>query len=581
MTKWTSRTARLALLLAATLLFSPHAATAQTAPSKKSTAAQPAGSEWWRHAVIYEIYPRSFGDTNADGMGDLNGITEHLDFLQQLGIDGIWIAPCFPSPQVDFGYDVSDYKAIAPEYGTMADFDRLMAEAKKRNIRILLDFVVNHTSDKHPWFVESASSRTNPKANWYMWQNGKGADGKQVPNNWQSLFGHSAWEWNPKRNQFYYHMFYKEQPDLNWRNPEVRKAMYDVMRFWMDKGVSGFRLDAVSTLFEDPKLTDDPIEPGTNAYGDPKIKHVHTDNLPEVHDVFKQMRQVVNQYPGGVLVGETYLPSAAEMAKVYGNGKEINLPMATQVGFTNKRSATEIGKKLNELMLLPKSDTPLLVFDNHDNVRSWDRYGEGLDDAQRAQFAKVIAATLLAPRGSALMYYGQEIGMKTTTPTRVEDVQDPIGKTGWPKEKGRDGERTPMQWNEDKNAGFSTADKTWLPVPDTYKQVNVADEEKDPDSVLNFYKAMLKLRHDNPVFENGDYQGINNLNPNVLSFLRKTPTGTVLVAINYSDSPQKANYGAQGKQAKTLLSTFAKADDTQDLTNMTLPAFGVFIGQIK
>jgi alpha-glucosidase len=570
---------RLAAVLLLVTAFSSPVLVAQNAPGKEPAAAS-TGSEWWRHAVIYEIYPRSFGDTNGDGMGDLNGITEHLDFLQQLGVDGIWIAPCFPSPQVDFGYDVSDYKAIAPEYGTMADFDRLMSEAKKRNIRVLLDFVVNHTSDRHPWFTESASSRNNPKANWYVWQNGKGPEGKQVPNNWQSVFGHSAWEWNSKRDQFYYHMFYKQQPDLNWRNPEVQKAMYDVMRFWMDKGVSGFRLDAVSTLFEDPNLTDDPVEPGANAYGDPNIKHLHTDNLPEVHGVFRQMRQVVNQYPGGVLVGETYLPNAAEMAKVYGNGEEINLPMATQVGFTNKRSVPEIRKKLNELMTLPNDDTPLLVFDNHDNVRSWDRYGEGLDDAQRAQFAKVIAATLLAPRGSALMYYGEEIGMKTTTPTRVEDVQDPIGKIGWPKEKGRDGERTPMQWNEDKNAGFSTADKTWLPVPPTYKNVNVTDELKDHDSVLNFYIAMLKLRRD-PIFVTGDYQPVNNQDPNILSFLRKTSSGIVLVAMNYSNSSQKASYSAQGKQAKTLLSTFSKTDATEDLTNLTMPPFGVFIGRIQ
>lgn len=545
--------------------------------------AQSADANWWHHAVIYEIYPRSFGDTNGDGLGDLNGITEHLDYLKDLGIDAIWISPCFPSPQVDFGYDVSDYKAIAPEYGTMADFDRLMAEARKRNIRILLDFVVNHTSDKHPWFIESASSRTNPKADWYVWHDGKGPDKKQPPNNWISGFGGSAWQWVPARNQFYYHFFYKQQPDLNWRNPEVQKAMYDVMRFWMDKGVSGFRLDAVDTLFEDPNLHDNPVEqPGKNAYGDPILENKYTESLPEIHDVFKQMREVVNHYPGGVLVGETYYPTASEMAQTYGkNDDEINLPMATQIGFTNKRSVPEIRKKLDDVMSLPKDETPLLVFDNHDNPRSWDRYGQGLTPAQRDQFAKVIAATLLAPRGSALMYYGEEIGMKTTVPTRRQDVQDPIGRTGWPKEKGRDGERTPMQWNDSKDAGFSTSNHTWLPVPPTYKTVNVAAEDKDPNSVLSFYRAMLHLRHDNATLRDGDYKGVGEQSPNVLSFVRSGPEGKVLVAINYSASPQKASYSSEGKQAKALLSTFAKPGESLDLGSVHLPAFGVFIGQIQ
>jgi alpha-glucosidase len=542
----------------------------------------PAEEPWWRHAVIYEIYPRSFGDTNGDGLGDLNGITAHLDYLKDLGIDAIWITPCFPSPQVDFGYDVSDYTAIAPEYGTMADFNRLMAEAKKRNLRVLLDFVVNHTSDHHPWFVESSSSRVNPKADWYVWVDGNGPDHREAPNNWTSLFGGSAWQWGSQRRQFYYHFFYRQQPDLNWRNPAVRKAMYDVMRFWMDKGVSGFRLDAVDALFEDPDLTPDPVRPGKNAYGDPNVEHLHTSNLPEIHDVFREMRQVVNRYPGGVLVGETYYATAAEMAKTYGRGDELNLPMATQVGFTNQRSVPTIRKKLDELMSLPWGDTPLLVFDNHDNPRSWDRYGQGLDDAQRTQFAKIIAATLLMPRGSALMYYGQEIGMKTTTPTRREDVKDPIGRAGWPKEKGRDGERTPMQWNESKDAGFSTADSTWLPVPPSSKHFNVADEEKDPNSILNFYKSLLHLRKQNAALRDGEYQGINEQDPNVLAFVRTSPdAGKLLVVLNYTSASQTEDYRRQGARAETLLSTFEEPGHVQALGSLTLPPLGVFIGHVQ
>jgi alpha-glucosidase len=451
-----------------------------------------------------------------------------------------------------------------------------------RNRCVLLDFVVNHTSDQHPWFIESASSRTNPKADWYVWVDGKGPDHRQVPNNWTSVFGGPAWQWGPQRQQFYYHFFYRQQPDLNWRNPQVRTAMYNVMRFWMNKGVSGFRLDAVEALFEDPHLTPDPVKPGRNAYGDPNVQHVHTSDLPEIHDVFREMRQVVNQYPGGVLVGEAYYPTTAEMATIYGHDDEVNLPMATQVGFTNERSAPEIRKRLDSLMALPDRDTPLLVFDNHDNVRSWDRYGEGLDARQHVQVAKVIAATLLAPRGSALIYYGQEIGMKTTPPTRREDVKDPIGRAGWPKEKGRDGERTPMQWSEAKDAGFSTAEKTWLPVPPEYKQCNVADEERDPNSILNFYKALLRLRRDNAAFRDGGYQGINEQDGNVLAFVRtSTHAGTLLVALNYTDQAQTEDYRRQGGKAKCLLSTFAPPGQTQDLSHLALPPFGVYIGQVQ
>src|SRR5271170_5780053 len=267
---------------------------------------------WWKHAVIYEIYPRSFQDSNGDGIGDINGITSRLDYLKDLGIDAIWISPMYPSPGVDYGYDISDYTAIDPEYGTMADFDHMVAEAKARGIRVIMDYVINHTSDQNAWFKESRSSRDNPKRDWYIWRDGKvGPDGKmQPPNNWQSWFGHSAWTWDETTKQYYYHYFYVQQPDLNWRNLEVRKAMYDVLRFWMRHGVDGFRIDAVSRLFEDPELRDDPYLPGYNAYGDRNIEHKYTDNFPEVHEVLKELRKVVNEFPGDpVLVTEADEPN--------------------------------------------------------------------------------------------------------------------------------------------------------------------------------------------------------------------------------------------------------------------------------
>ena len=472
----------LAVCLAASGLFAQTTVVASgSVPTTDNT--------WWKHAVIYEIYPRSFQDSNGDGIGDLNGITERLDYLQALGVDAIWISPMYPSPQVDFGYDISDYENVDPQYGTLKDFDRLVAEAKKRNIRVILDMVLNHTSDKHKWFIESASSRTNKKRNWYVWNDGKpGPDGKPVPpNNWVSLFGGSAWEWMPRTKSFYYHRFYKQQPDLNWRNPEVEKAMFGAMQFWLNRGVAGYRLDAIPTLFEDTQLRDEPVLGGTNAQGDPNLNHVYTDNLPEVHGVIRRMRAMVAKYPDTkypgdrVLIGETYLPNTAELDKWYGGAEkdELQLPMDMIVGFSNKLDANTFRKRISEVETQVHGSQPLLVFDNHDNIRSWERYGDGVHNTQ---IAKLIAAMLFTTRATALMYYGEELGMRTTTPTRVEDVKDPIGKTGWPKEKGRDGERTPMQWDATPpQAGFSTSATTWLPVASNYKTVNVQTELADPE----------------------------------------------------------------------------------------------------
>ncbi|MGB8325527.1 MAG: alpha-glucosidase, partial [Candidatus Acidiferrum sp.] len=478
---------------------SPAAGETQTT----ATAAQSRQDPWWKRAVIYEIYPRSFQDSTGDGVGDINGITSRLDYLRGLGIDAIWISPMYPSPLVDFGYDVSDYTAIDPLYGSMADFDHLVAEAKKRDIRIIMDLVPNHTSDQHPWFKESRSSRTNPKRDWYIWRDGKGPG--QPPNNWQSWFGHSAWKLDPTTNQYYYHHFYVQQPDLNWRNPEVRKAMYDVMRFWLDHGVAGFRLDAVSRLFEDPNLHDDPIVAGTNAYGDPNIVHKYTDNLPEVHDVLREMRKVVDAYPGNpVLISEADEPNITELTKMYGaKNDEIQLPMDFQIADVNRLSAPEFRKLLDEVERNPAGGQPHFFFSNHDQDRTWDRYGDG---AHNEQIAKLMATLLLTVRATPLLYYGEEIGMRTTTPARKEDVQDPIGILGWPKEKGRDGERTPMQWDTSKNAGFTTSDHPWLPIPPSASKYNVQVESQEPDSVFTFYRRLIDLRRNQNGLRNGSYQ---------------------------------------------------------------------------
>ena len=542
---------------------------------------------WWRHAVIYEVYPRSFGDSNADGIGDLNGITAHLDYLKSLGVDAIWITPFYPSPQIDFGYDISDYTAVDPQFGTMADFDRLLAEAKKRNLRIINDMVLNHTSDKDPWFIESASSRNNPKADWYVWKDAKPNGGP--PNDWQSEFGHSAWQWVPARKQFYYHRFYKEQPDLNWENPAVRKAMYDVCRFWMAKGVMGFRLDAITSLFEDVALTDDPLltgaEAGMDAFGEKKRKRVYTDNLPAVHEVLRELRKVVNEYPGRVLIGETYLPNVGELLKMYGrNDDELQLPMDTQLAFVNKLDVSLFRQKLAEAETRLNGNVPLFLFSNHDNPRIINRYGDGKHDGA---IARLLATLLFSVRDAAQMYYGDEIGMVDHDPARVEDVRDPVGRTGWPKEKGRDGERTPMQWNNGVDAGFSTAKTTWLPVGGDYKTVNVAAEEKDPNSLLNYYSKLIHLRKENPQLQDGDFVPVDESNNKVLSYLRKTKDGkAVLVSLNFTGSDQTANIdsagkGVSGTHAKLIVASYANAPGVSDLSKISLPPYGSYVAEIQ
>ncbi|HTV83557.1 MAG TPA: alpha-amylase family glycosyl hydrolase [Acidobacteriaceae bacterium] len=426
--------------------------------------------DWWKNAVIYEIYPRSFQDSNGDGIGDLNGITARLDYLEKLGINAIWLTPIYPSPQVDFGYDISDYDNIDPQYGTLADFDRLVAEAHKRHIGIIMDLVLNHTSDQHPWFKESESSRTNPKANWYMWRDPKIVDGhREPPNNWESLFGGSAWQWDPARQQYYYHRFYIQQPDLNWNNPQVRQAMYNVERFWIHHGVAGFRLDAITSLFEDPQDRNEPYvlgpdgKPLINAYGDKVVQTVYTDDLPEVHTVVRQLRLVADQTSGRevVLIGETYLDSVADLRSWYGaHNDELELPMDMEIGFINQFNVPLFRRRINEAETEINGHEPLFVFDNHDNPR-WDRYqfdaaGKSIFGygPQHDDIGRVLSTILFASRDTAMMYYGDEIGMVTTPPTRRADVRDPIGIRGWPKEKGRDGERTPMQWNDSRMRDF-------------------------------------------------------------------------------------------------------------------------------
>jgi alpha-glucosidase len=545
----------------------------QSAVQRQSVDAE--GHQWWQHAVFYEIYPRSFADSNNDGTGDLNGISSKMSYLHDLGVDAIWITPCYPSPQVDFGYDISDYRNIDPTYGNLNDFDHMVGEGKKHHVRIIMDFVANHTSDQHPWFLDSKSSRSAPHRDWYIWRDGK-APG-EPPNNWESLFGGPAWKFDATTDQYYYHFFYVQQPDLNWRNPAVEKVMLDTMHWWYERGVAGFRLDAVDTLFEDPRLRDNPILPGTNSQGDPNMENKYNQGLPEDHIVLQKMRKVADE-SGAVLIGETPADTIADLDRYYGtNGNELQLPMDFMFTNVDKLSPPEFRRRIAAVNAAP--GWPVFVISNHDIVRSYNRYGDGVhNDA----IAKLMAAFYLTLRGTPIMYYGEEIGMENNDPKRKEDVKDPIGRTGWPKEKGRDGERTPMQWNTVPNAGFSK--KTpWLPVPPSYKTHNVASESKDPNSILNLYKKVLALRHTNEALLEGSYTALNDNDPNVMSYLRSCKGTGVLVVLNMSSSTQKAifNLSKEGFGHSTLKTLIASQGASVKDNEVNLEPFGLLIAEVN
>jgi len=534
------------------------------------------GHQWWQHAVFYELYPRSFADSNNDGIGDLKGITAKLDYLKDLGIDAIWITPCFPSPQVDFGYDVSDYENIDPMYGTLGDFDRLVAEGKKRNIKIILDFVVNHSSDQHKWFIDSKSSRTSTHRDWYIWRDGKAAN--EPPNNWTSTFGGPAWQLDPATNQYYYHYFYIQQPDLNWRNPAVKDAMFDQTRFWYKRGVAGFRLDAVDTLYEDPNLKDNPVLPGTDKFGMPNTNEINNKKLPEVHEALRGLRKVADEY-GAVLIGETWTKDVSELRDYYGeHNNELQMPMDLLMTGFKERSAPTYRAHINAVE--SAGGWPVFVITNHDIVRSYTRYADG---AHNDDIAKLMAGLYLTLRGTPIMYYGEEIGMENNDPKRKEDVKDPEGRAGWPKEIGRDGERTPMQWNDSANAGFSKA-KPWLPVPPSYKTHNVATEMKDQNSVLSFYRQLLALRHKEPALLDGDYTSINEDDPHALAYLRRYKDEAILVVLNMSASDQGVRFdlsslGFASPKLSVLLTSFHKPL-TGMADSLPMEPYSVFIAKI-
>ena len=500
---------------------------------------------WWRNGIFYQVYPRSFQDTDADGVGDLRGIIERLPYLESLGIDAVWLSPIFPSPMADFGYDISDYTGIDPLFGTMADFDALIEAAHARGLKLILDLVPNHTSDRHPWFAESRSSRDNPKRDWYIWRDGRPDGGP--PNNWLSEFGGSAWQHDPETDQYYYHAFLREQPDLNWRNAAVREAIHDVMRFWLARGVDGFRVDVIWHLIKDSDFRDNPQNPHYVEGRPPHEKTLtqYSTDQPEVHEVIAGMRRVIDEFAGRVLIGEIYLP-LQRLVAYYGNDLGgAHLPFNFAL-LSTLWSARSIGKIIADYeAALPAGAWPNWVLGNHDRPRIASRVGQ--------EQARVAAMLLLTLRGTPTLYYGDEIGMHQV-PIAPDQVRDPFEKNVPGIGVGRDSCRTPMQWDATDNSGFS-AGVPWLPLADDFAHENVVNLDADTKSILSLYKALIALRRMLPQLVTGTYEPVA-AQGDLLLYRRKSEGQAVTVALNLGAEPVSVTSNSIGFGSKILLSTF-------------------------
>jgi alpha-glucosidase len=499
---------------------------------------------WWRKGIFYQIYPRSFQDSNGDGVGDIRGIIERLPYLSGLGVDAIWLSPVFPSPMADFGYDISDYVGIDPLFGTKADFDALVSAAHDAGLKIILDLVPNHTSDQHPWFIESRSSRENPKRDWYLWRDPR-SDGS-APNNWMSEFGGSAWALDAATGQYYYHAFLAQQPDLNWRNPEVRAAIYDVMRFWLRKGVDGFRVDVIWHLIKDAQFRDNPPNPGFRTDRPPheRLLPRYTADQAEVQDVIAEMRGVIDEFDDRVLIGEIYLPFERLVA-YYGKdlaGAHLPFNFALLSAPWNARAIEKIIAEYEAA--LPSGAWPNWVLGNHDRPRVASRVGQ-------AQ-ARVAAMLLLTLRGTPTLYYGDEIGMHQVA-IAPDQVRDPFEKNVPGIGVGRDGCRTPMQWDATPQAGFSSA-QPWLPLPDDYVHENAANLAADRQSTLSLYRALIKLRKQTPALVSGAYVPLA-AEGELLLYKRQDDEGSLLIALNLGGEPVTVGSDTIGLGGEVLLST--------------------------
>ncbi len=503
--------------------------------------------------MIYQIYPRSFQDTNADGIGDLKGIERRLDYLTSLGVDAIWISPIYPSPMADFGYDVADYCDVDSRFGVLADFDSLLAQAHARGLRILLDFVPNHTSDRHPWFVASRTSRDHPKRDWYIWRD-PAPDGGP-PNNWISDFGGSAWEWDTATGQYYYHAFLQEQPDLNWRHPAVQAAMYDVMRFWFDRGVDGLRIDVLWHLVKAADFPDNPPNPAYRpAMGDMhRVLQLHSTDQPEVHAIAADMRAVADRYGAGgrgerVLIGEIYLP-VERLLHYYGRERvEVHLPLNFQLIDAPWQARSLATLIADYEAALPPGAWPNWVLGNHDRSRVATKRGE-------AQ-ARIAAMLLLTLRGTPTLYYGDELGLSDVAIPPAE-VQDPRELREPGLALGRDPVRTPMPWDGSGNAGFTTA-RPWLPLHADWPIRNVARMAEEPHSILTLHRRLLAVRRAHPALAIGDFRLLDS-EGDVLAYERRHCAGRLIVALNLGGLSQRLELPDWANDCRVLLSTLADA----------------------
>jgi alpha-glucosidase len=517
-------------------------------------------AHWWQAGVVYQIYPRSFQDTNQDGIGDLPGIIQRLDYLQWLGIDAIWISPIYPSPMADFGYDVSDHIAVHPMFGTLSDIDRLIAAAHQHDLKVILDFVPNHTSDQHPWFLESRSSRDNPKRDWYIWRD-SAADGGP-PTNWISRFSGPAWEWDPLTQQYYLHSFLAEQPDLNWRNPAVREAMLDVLRFWFDRGIDGFRVDVSYRVMKDAQFRDNPSNLDWGPGQDPSKQVIerYTKNIPEIHQFNRWLRQVSDEYADRVLIGEINLP-ITQLVKHYGDSDEFHLPFNFRLIYSSWDAATVKDLVAHYEDQLPPGAWPNWVLGNHDQPRVATR-------VKPAQ-ARVAAVLLLTLRGTPTLYYGDEIGMENTD-IPPDRVQDPWEKMTTGLNLGRDPQRTPMQWDESANAGFCPADvEPWLPVAANYRQLNVETESANPNSMLNLTRELIALRRRSHALTLGSCRIMATHEP-VFAYLRERDNEKFLIVLNFSNQEQTISLPIELGQPQPLISTLDLAPSIATLANFAL-----------
>lgn len=495
-----------------------------------------ATTAWWRGAVIYQIYPRSFMDTDGDGVGDLPGIIGKLDYIASLGVDAIWISPFFKSPMADFGYDIADYRDVDPLFGTLDDFDRLLARAHALDIKVMIDQVLSHTSIEHEWFEESRQSRDNPKADWYVWADAK-PDGSP-PNNWLSIFGGVAWRWEPRRGQYFLHNFLASQPDLNFHNPDVRAATLDNVRFWLDKGVDGLRLDAINFCFHDAQLRDNPPKPpelrtGRGFSPDNPYAfqyHYYNNTRPENLDFLVELRRLLDQYPGSTTLGEVASEDSLATMAAYTNRQRLHMSYSFEL-LTQDFSAAHIRHTVQELEARMPDGWPCWAISNHDVERVVTRWG---GNQPPAQLGNQLTAMLGSLRGSVCIYQGEELGLPEAE-VPFDAMRDPFGIAFWPDFKGRDGCRTPMPWENTTDAGFSQG-KPWLPIPSEHRTLAVAQQDADPHSSLNGFRKFMHWRATQPALCHGDIHFLDTPEP-ILAFTRSTGKQTLLAAFNLSASP--------------------------------------------